>query len=172
MIASGSTNLFQSTANELHSSGHLEVAECTLGKVITSGNTGISRCKEIEEIAASGAFALDASKVTGNVILSGHRPEISDSTIAGKLECVAKTVKISNASIGKIVVKPIQSYSLFEIFSWKTYSSAPQSIEQVIELSGKNCQIGSIVFEDGASGKVRLKNGAKAPTVSGAAVIA
>lgn len=156
MIVSGSTNLSRSTVNELRSSGHLQATDCPrLGKIVASGHAAITRCKEIAEIVASGAFTLDDSKVTGNVILSGDRLEISDSTIAGKMECSAKIIKICNSSIGQIIVKPIKSS--FELFGWKTFSP----IEQLIELSGDNCQVGSIVFEDGAVGKVRLVNGAQ-----------
>lgn len=165
---SGSTNLFQSTANEIRSSGHLQASDCPrLGKITTSGQTAITRCEEIDKIVASGAFSLDSSKVKGNVILSGNSVEITDSTIAGKLECASKIIKISNSSIGSIIVKPIQSTARFEFFSWNTSSYISQtsssSTEQLIELSGKNCRVGSISFMDGAVGKVLLRNGATAP---------
>lgn len=160
---SGSTNLMFCTANEIRSSGYLQALQCPrLGKVTVSGQTAISGCAEIEKIVASGAFSLDASKVTGNVVLSGNSPEIANSTIAGTLECASKIIKISNSSIGRIVVKPIHTTSRFELFNWNiSQSSSPT--EQLIELSGKNCQVGSISFTDGAVGKVLLRNGATAP---------
>ncbi len=160
---SGSTNLVFSTANEIRSSGHLQASDCPrLGKITASGQTAITRCAEIEKIVASGAFSLDSSKVRGNVILSGNSAEITDSTIAGKLECASKIIKISNSSIGRIIVKPIHSTSRFELFNWNIYQSSSPA-EQLIELSGKNCQVGSISFTDGAVGKVLLRNGATAP---------
>jgi hypothetical protein len=159
---SGSTNLVFSTANEIRSSGHFQASNSRLGTVTASGQTAINRCGEIEKIVASGAFSLDASKVTSDVILSGNSAEITDSTIAGKLECASKIIKISDSTIGRIIVKPIHSTSRFELFSWN-FSQTSSPAEQLIELSGKNCQVGSILFADGAVGKVLLRNGASAP---------
>ena len=162
LYASGSTDISSSTAKKLKCSGVLKAADCPkLGAITASGKTAITHCKDITEITASGKFSLESSKVNGDVIFSGDDPAISDSTIGGKLECAAKIVKISNSAIGKIVVKPIRISSEFEFFFWKWKTIA--HTEQVIELSGKNCQIGSISFEDGAVGKVVLKNGATMP---------
>lgn len=167
---SGSTNLFQSTANEIRSSGHLQASDCPrLGKVIASGQTAMTRCEEIEKIVASGAFSLDSSKVKGNVILSGNFAEIADSTIAGKLECASKIIKISNSSIGRIIVKPINSTSRFEFFSWNTSTYISQTsspTEQLIELSGKNCRVGSISFTDGAYRMSIFRYSSRASSVS------
>jgi hypothetical protein len=87
------------------------------------------------------------------------------------LECIERVVKISNSSIGRIVVKPLYNHSGFEIFPFWSYvrKSSPQ--EQVVKLSGLNCRIASISFEGGAFGKVHLQNGAPAPIVAGAAVV-
>ncbi len=162
LYASGSTDFRSSTAQKLHCSGVLKAADCPkLGAIAATGKVAITHCKDIAEIAASGKFSLEFSKVKGDVILSGDGPKISDSAIGGKLECAAKIVKISNSAIGKIVVKPIKISSEFGFFgwTWKTISHT----EQVIELSGKNCRIGSISFEDGALGKVVLRDGATMP---------
>jgi len=164
LYTSGSTDIRASTAKKLCCSGTLKASDCPkLGEIAASGNTAITRCKDIAEITASGKFSLDSSKVNGDVILSGDGPEISDSAIGGKLECAAKILKISNSAIGKIVVKPINMSSEFEFFGWKRKTIT--QTEQVIELSGKNCRIGSVSFEDGAVGKVVLKNGATMPEI-------
>jgi hypothetical protein len=172
MRVSGTTKLRQSTAGEIHSSGHLEASHCPkLGKIQASGHASLNHCQDIKEIVASGAFSLDCSKVQGNVTLTGNEATITGSTIVGKLQCAEKIVKISNSSIGRIIVRPVNNNWRFEILPFWSYlrKSSPQ--EQVIELSGKNCQTPSISFEDGAFGKVYLQNGATRPTVTGAAVI-
>jgi hypothetical protein len=159
IYTSGSTNLLSSTAMKINASGVFKAMDCPkLGEIKASGNAAITRCKDIENIEASGDFSLESSNVTGNVIFSGHSPKITESTIEGTLECAAKIVKISNSTIGRIALKPIKSSSGFEFFGWKNASSSPT--EQVVELSGKNCRVGSISFEDGSLGKVILRDGA------------
>ena len=101
---------------------------------------------------------------------SGNRQEITDSTITGTLECAAKIVKISNSTIGQIVIKPANSSTTFEFFDWKIYTDT--NSEQIVELSGKNCRVDSVSFEDGAVGKVLLRKGATMPKVSGGTEIA
>lgn len=166
VTTSGSTKIFQSTMNEIRSSGYLQASDCPrLGNVTTSGSTSLTRCKDIQEIVSSGAFHLAFSQVSGNVRSSGHRSEITDSAITGTFECAAKVVKVSNSTIGKIVIKPSKSNVSFFFMGWKIGSET--NSEQIVELFGKNCRVDSISFEDGAVGKVVLRDGATMPKVSG-----
>ncbi len=173
---SGWTKFFQSTANEISSSGHLKISDCPkIGTVKASGHTTLDHCQEVGDIAASGGFSLNDSKVTGNVTLSGKETAIIDSTISGTLECAEKIIKIRNSTIGRVVVKPVKysstRYSFeLEIFpnwktpiSYKSYGPVTESQEQIVELSGKNCRVGSITFEEGVIGRVVLKDGATLP---------
>lgn len=167
---SGSTQLFHTTVNQLNSNGNLEVTDCPkIGQVFASGNTIMNHCYEIGDIKASGVFSLNDSKVSGNVNLSGNESDIKNSTILGTLECAERIIKISNSTIGRIVVKPVKStrydwqFQLFPNWTPISIKAETEAKEQIVELSGKDCHVGSITFEDGVIGKVVLKDGAKPP---------
>lgn len=173
MKVSGNTLLIESIAGKIRSSGRFQATDCPkLQEITGSGFVGLERCSEVGEIVATGGFALKTSKVSGNVTISGHDASIDNSTIAGTLECAEKIVKISNSIIEKIVVKPTRKTSgprwEFRIWSFSISFGSPfKEQEQVIELSGEKCQIGSIAFEEGATGKVLVKAGASVPIVTG-----
>jgi len=173
MKVSGSTSLVESTAGKILSSGRFQATNCPrLQEITGSGFVGLDRCPEVGEVVTTGGFALKASKVSGNVTIQGREASIDDSTIAGTLECADKIVKISNSSIQKIIVKPIHENSgprwEFRIWSFSiSFGSPLEGQEQVIELSGEKCRIGSIAFEEGAVGKVLVKAGASVPIVTG-----
>ena len=173
MEVSGSTSLIESIAGNILSSGRFQATNCPrLQKITGSGFVGLDRCSEVGEVVTTGGFALKTSKVSGNVTIQGREASIEDSAIEGTLKCAQKIVKISNSSIQKIVVKPNREDSVsrweFRIFSFYISFGPPfKRQEQVIELSGEKCQIGSIAFEEGAVGKVLVKAGASVPIVTG-----
>jgi len=170
MRVAGSTQLTKSEAYEVNASGSFQASDCLkLGKVVTSGSSSISNCKEVGEIVASGGFSLDGSNVKGNVAITGDHSDINNSSIRGTLECAGRIVKVFNSTINQISVKPARYNFRFDFFLWGWESSSKK--EQIIELSGKECRVGSVSFEEGAFGKVRLKNGATVASVTGGELI-
>lgn len=165
MKVSGSTELRNSTATNIVASGHFYASDCLkIGEVQAAGNAHFVNCSEVKEIKCSSSLSLLTTRVGGDVIYSGMDIQINDSVIAGKLECTDKKIIIHNSTIEKIIVKPVNhSFSYF--FNFFGIEFAKQAVttpfEQVIELIGKNCTVGSIYFEEGVRGRVILKEGAK-----------
>lgn len=163
----GSAQLTRSHAQEVRSSGSLQATDCSLGSIQSSGSTTLARCIDIGDISAAGGFDMTASKVHGKVVLSGGEATIKDCKLSGGLECAEQTVHIENSSVDRILVKPIISYAVsFFGLKWSAECS-----DQKIILKGKDCRIGSIVFEDGAKGCVILRNGAAVGNVQGARIV-
>jgi hypothetical protein len=165
MNVSGSTDLRNSIATDIVASGHFYASDCAnLGKVKTSGHAHFVNCKEVKEIKASASLSLLTTRVEGDVTHSGTDIQVNHSVVTGKLECADRKIFVNDSIVKKIIVKPINtsfSYS-FEFFGIKfAKQETSTSPEQVIELTGKNCVVGSICFEEGVKGKVVLKNGAK-----------
>lgn len=160
---SGNTDLRNSTADNVTASGNFHALDCLkLGSIHASGHASFVNCENVNEIVASGSLSLLTTQVNGNVIHSGKNLHISDTTITGKLECIDET-KVNNSSIDEIVVKrdKSSSYSLEFFGIFKFTKQSHNTSEQVVELIGKNCVVNSISFEEGCSGTVILKDGAK-----------
>lgn len=161
--ASGNIELHNCMTDQVFSSGHFYALNCAkLGAVNTSGQTHLINCKNVSGILASGSLSLLNTYVSGNVIHLGIDVEINQSTIAGKLECLDRKIKIHNSTADEIVVRRNPNSYSFECFGiFKFNKEAFTSPEYVIELIGKQCVINSISFENGCVGKVILKDGAK-----------
>lgn len=159
MKVSGSIDLRDSTATDISTSGHFYASDClNLGKVEASGQAHFINCSEIEEINVSGGFSLLNTRVKGDIIHSGKDLQINDSVINGKLECADRKVVVNNSSIEKIIIKSAGDFK----FSFKCLGMELEYFnKQIVELSGKNCVVGSIYFDEGVKGVVILKNGAK-----------
>lgn len=162
--ASGNTELKDSSASNVTVSGHFFALDCIkLGNLQTSGDTQLHRCKNVENIVASGSLNLQTSQIHKDVTYTGKNLKINNCVISGKLECVNR-VLINNSSINEIVVKNGNSYSYsFEIgfFKYNFTKQFNDNTEQIVELAGENCIVNSITFSEGCFGKVILKNGAK-----------
>jgi hypothetical protein len=71
----------------------------------------------------------------------------------------------------RIIIKPYNQLLRFTWpFAFLNYLFLPKGQAQAVELSGKNCQVNSVSFEDGAVGKVYVTDGACRPVVTGAEI--
>jgi hypothetical protein len=153
------------------SRGKLEARNCPqIGKIHSCGETFLSGCSNIGGILSSGEFSLEDSHVRGDVVISGDVANITNSTLDGVLNTADQTIRISNSSVGKIIVQPVYQTEKHESISG--ISKITRTVmPQTIELRGPKTQVGEVIFEDGAIGTVYLKDQAQIGNVVGGRVI-
>jgi hypothetical protein len=172
-MSSGSTELEDVVCRDkVYTSGKLFAKDCDLPVVSTSGKSKIvsSKVKEflgsgktsfydchIGKISTSGKLKLENSHVEGDVKSSG-KIRLDRSSIAGTLEATAEKIEICNSKVETILLKPAQTVKVLGLFSF--FSSPKESLHQKVELSGKETEVGKIIFSEDCVGEVVLTNGA------------
>jgi hypothetical protein len=157
----GEVDLRYSTAGAMTVSGRFYASNCPqLGSIQAAGFTKLENCPDVQGIVAAGELFLTRTRVYGDTVYSGAQAQIEESTITGTLECSSERLEIRNSSIQHIVVKPTHNFGFYDLF-WLRFLRPTPISEQVVVLTGKSCNIGSISFVEGCKGKVILQDGAK-----------
>ncbi|MBX9924393.1 MAG: hypothetical protein K2Y01_09815 [Rhabdochlamydiaceae bacterium] len=139
----------------------LDYVTCT-GPVKTAGDLQLEH-STIGELAHAGHLRIDGSMIQKSVCHAG-KIEVNNSKIQNTLKTSSEDIKVHDSQIKTILVRPQQNSSL-KIFGFTLFSSSVSPKTQTVELTGRNCRIGSIIFEKGCNGQVVQKDGAEVKTI-------
>lgn len=160
--SAGSSILEKIRSKDFEGSGSSRLIGCTIGATKTAGDLDIDQ-SQIENIQHAGQLHIENS-TTQNVCHAG-RIKVSNSKIKDTLKSCATNINIYNSQIKTLIVQP-QKNSGLKIFGFDLFSSSVSPKLQTVTLLGKNCSVGSILFEHGCNGQVVQKDGAVAQEIS------
>lgn len=160
--SAGSSVLEKTKVKDLKGNGSTRLIGCTIETVKTAGDLQLEH-STIGELAHTGHLRIDGSMIQKSVCHAG-KIEVNNSKIQNTLKTSSEDIKVHDSQIKTILVRPQQNSSL-KIFGFTLFSSSVSPKTQTVKLTGRNCTIGSIIFEKGCNGQVVQKDGAEVKTI-------